>query len=1175
MTNRGRKRKQIESPARASVNGLQDKQSRVLKELLHRKGGLRHGLARVRAQASPQQVRSFVHDLIRAPVYLENLAVGAFPRSFRAMKPGPTLQQVGVATELAWSASVLLAFAPQIRDFLCLEERFYDLYLAGDHKGCMELLNFVEAKFGYSLWFFRSKLAVLQALGGLEAQNAFLEELFRDREGSNIVTSIVYFFSLRVEENVSAEKYREMIDRTLSRPLITSKATQYYRFYLTPEDEIDPESIPNILSADENSPILDRYLTFISSCQTLLASEATPGEIVTQMACDLANLAGQIPDRRLRSLHYASVGSGGIALIDERATDTMRMLDLYTSGNYPEARLLCETILQQHAGRVDLYELYVKSCARSGYRLIPQEPLSPFFRTVFCMTSLYTKEAAVDEAAAILLKIAASDVCRSLSQVIRSFIDRKHVYESAAELSTADILCTLNSPRWNPWHHRTFQRLRPGADLLAIARQAFPHSITLRLQNAIDRPVAEAAAEIDSADMPRERKMMYTALVLSKVGDLESAADLLSQCVNSDLDPGRFQAMKQLFLCQFRLGNFNQLLDLIVDAYFANKQSFSIFSLPQLLDHIEQHALDSCYDNVSLSIVYDIYSKHISLNKEGEKADAYEEFLLSRGVNRPSDLRGIGTDLSSEKLVYFLQQICVPRVMDQSLYMDNTRDVENERIAVCQLLSELDWSNQPVYAEEIRDLTRRRVVRDRLRQVEQSKIYVDVASVKKKAEKSLRESFGRYLNLLSNPEFDTQAHEIFKKIRDIIGEASVGIQVMDFPSNQRDQLFEGMIYDLFAMLVSNREHGLETYLSTRIRHGTLSGQLRSPLEVQHLVTQKDGTTGIYIENKYWPARLHVVNQSVLHLLSSRLDNFSKEMDDLIGMLTRDWIQVRSEERPNGLFDFRIGNYNTYILQSEMNIDTTYEHFVDGVIAFFWSRVEHTLENIREKIGTDFRASVTAAFDRLQNDIEQILADERTGEITDAITAARTAIQVTIDNVVRWFQLAKASERPDYTLDIAIDAAVQSINSCYRSSQISPDLKIAVPRAFRGGTLDSVIDILFILFENMVKHCGSTVGSPKSSVTASLDRDTLRLTLTNEVAPVSDVEAENERLTRKKASYGAEAAGQLVAREGGSGYPKILKIATHDLNCRPEIRFRFMNKSAFEVVLDLSTEGLFL
>jgi len=45
------------------------------------------------------------------------------------------------------------------------------------------------------------------------------------------------------------------------------------------------------------------------------------------------------------------------------------------------------------------------------------------------------------------------------------------------------------------------------------------------------------------------------------------------------------------------------------------------------------------------------------------------------------------------------------------------------------------------------------------------------------------------------------------------------------------------------------EHGLDAYLSLRIRHGTLSGHLRGPVEREHLVIRRDAA-GRYRPSDY-------------------------------------------------------------------------------------------------------------------------------------------------------------------------------------------------------------------------------------------------------------------------------------------------------------------------------------
>jgi hypothetical protein len=55
--------------------------------------------------------------------------------------------------------------------------------------------------------------------------------------------------------------------------------------------------------------------------------------------------------------------------------------------------------------------------------------------------------------------------------------------------------------------------------------------------------------------------------------------------------------------------------------------------------------------------------------------------------------------------------------------------------------------------------------------------------------------------------------------------------------------------------VSNNEFGLDAYLSTRIRHGTLPNHIRSVFEIYNLVTAQ--TDGNYANNDFWQERLNL------------------------------------------------------------------------------------------------------------------------------------------------------------------------------------------------------------------------------------------------------------------------------------------------------------------------------
>jgi len=63
------------------------------------------------------------------------------------------------------------------------------------------------------------------------------------------------------------------------------------------------------------------------------------------------------------------------------------------------------------------------------------------------------------------------------------------------------------------------------------------------------------------------------------------------------------------------------------------------------------------------------------------------------------------------------------------------------------------------------------------------------------------------------------------------------------------ELFEQLFMIIRDQFLFNPKYGLDIYLSTRIRHGTLVNRLRNHFEDNHLVTNKSNER--YLPNVYW------------------------------------------------------------------------------------------------------------------------------------------------------------------------------------------------------------------------------------------------------------------------------------------------------------------------------------
>src|SRR5690606_31520186 len=88
-------------------------------------------------------------------------------------------------------------------------------------------------------------------------------------------------------------------------------------------------------------------------------------------------------------------------------------------------------------------------------------------------------------------------------------------------------------------------------------------------------------------------------------------------------------------------------------------------------------------------------------------------------------------------------------VFDSSYLFENQDELDNERIDICSLLTKVDRDNFEEYMNEISEINRNILIRKGIKQIDESKIYVDVKGIQKSLEKDIRESFDRSMNLLN------------------------------------------------------------------------------------------------------------------------------------------------------------------------------------------------------------------------------------------------------------------------------------------------------------------------------------------------------------------------------------------------------------------------------------------
>ncbi|MBY8825182.1 hypothetical protein [Sphingomonas colocasiae] len=1113
------------------------------------------------ADASPEAV---FDELASNQIFRAAIAPSLTPKTLAQVRGSSRLKPQGFVKDLIWTSYVAAAFPDQIVRFCEYERVFDDAYILGNNKKCLQTLDELERNLGLSLWLISRRISILQRSGSNESGD-YIDTLV-EGAGSTLESWLIYMMGHRADPNVTPPAYLQAATRSLNASNMPESVRTYAQYHVLnmPPRTVDHASA--ILAVSESGTLVDRYIALLDALQLTACLKGENAEHRIAAAQAVAVLAPHIRDDRLQMLADILTGAS-TRLLGRLETGAA---DAYTLGDYSAAVDACVKIVRTEPSRTAMFGLVARSTLRVSER--PALPATIDQIIDWMATAHVFRE---DEGIAVtgLLREALIGAHRGLSMSIRALFAGRVIDPSDTNLDAQ--LEALNSPKLTPLQLRVV----PVDDSHALLDEAvgiFPGSAALLLQREV---LSFGRRELDptlAMRLPHERASLYSARALVRMSRYEEAIACLQPFDDHPVAMIAIDAVRELFNAFASSGNIHDALRTVARAYRRNPLLHEIFPLEPLLDTVENQTEGPPFDQLPLSICYHVYNRYNQDKRISAQADAAEEFALSRGADLPSKIvhAEVGEDL--DLFTTYLSEVCSPPVLDKFITIEDVNDAEQERLEICRILAERDATARQRYQEEIQEITRRRVVRDRFNQVERTKIYVDTEGVKRQAETNLRDNFHRYTTALSDESHSTERLERFRQVQRLVSEIHVdGVQIHfpDLPGSERDILFERLVHDAMRLLISSQEYGLEAYLSTRVRHGTMGNQLRSAFEMNSLITQRDGD--IYQADTFWVQALelwHMPDQS--QWLSERLSRFSEEVDSAIAELVRKRVQVRSEETPDGLFVFHQTNFDTFQIQTDIRSETNFDEFMDKVIDRFWKVLDTSLVTVRNYIEGDFLDTIQSITDNFQRDITAEFIRYNFSLLNDAIAKARTAVAVNIANVAGWFTLALDMERPDYEFGIAVEVARESIRVCHPSLDIKVERSDDVSFECRGRSLESLVYILFTALDNAVEHCGYADVAPDLLLETKLEGGWLECTLINTCAPIDCVETENTKLAaRRERLENIVTVQDLATTEGGSGYAKIIRILRHDLLAKHSLEFGYRSDTKYAVTIGIDAKAI--
>lgn len=1048
----------------------------------------------------------------------------------------------GLPFELAWAAKLLMSQVTSIREFRSLAEHLEASTLSGHWAEAESTLDSIEQSYGQSIWAVEARVAITQAHRGLDAQKRYLTSIRKKHSPNSLPAYLGRLYSIRNEPTTTLNSFLSDAEERIQRIPLNATLRSYLRFKVIWNSSFSQRELAGVLSIAQGLSVYDLFETFINVAQYALVYCSSPSlnEALCQVIGPLANETG---DFRLRKIAMLLGISDGGALKHRPYAGA----DFAMSNPGRSALARCVRELRQFP-----FAFRTALLAASNASVHPSSLFHG--RSVWgqAIRRLATLFQFGDDYAGGL-----SDLERylrnfSFSPVLRAyyFATRSMLADDPEVRNRYEFLVALNNRYLDieelplyPAHLAASIRPPSGAGAPPLVWQA----VTAQ-QSASSLPKAIAT-----------RYAIYLQAVLANKHSLvEPLAKLDRSCATVESRALTVLVRRLFLITLFENLQTDAGLEAAIDAYFRLGVPTALLPLGRDFAALRWKQLKPYGELLELSIALQIAWRATGSDLVASNLrSAYAEFLTAHGLSSPTEMVSLGK-WPVPLVIYFLRYVAVSDVIDMSAPVDSSRASREVRRDVCSALIQLDPDSKAEYEAETFVITRELAVQDGMRVLDSSRVHVDTGAITSWAVREWEPTFARYRALVD------AGIGISEKLEDILRELGnktiTAKRFLILPDSDADLILADLISGLRQRFLYDPNHGLDSYLSRRVRHHSMAGYLRGAVENQQLVTTKHHSDRRYLRNEIWPSKIARISDSENGELQRALGRFCEEFDGIVANLKTDLLRIKSDTHPRGIFAITITPAMFHITRSVAQLSLTVDAFCSVCYPIFWAALTPALEQARSALKVDTYNAISSAFHRLKAALRKIFSDpDRYAALSVAIQGASEDINRKIASISEWFHRSESSQSSqEYPLEQALDICVQS--AMYSYKPFVPVLSISVEpnQVISAVTLVELSDLILTMLGNVRQH-SKTSKPPRVSITLNgLGDGGLSLRMESDVNRGACDDSAVARVEAIRAEIQRGTYIEQVRNEGNSGLIKIASLAMSHEEGKWDFGFDFGN-----------------
>lgn len=1066
---------------------------------------------------------------------------------------------------LYWCLGIISYYKNTIIEILNYERDIANLILKSKYNESLELINFVDSNYGVSTWSLSIRGCIYYLAKDEIARIKYFEELSSKCNQNKHFSSISWFLLNRFQEGSVTFSSQNSLKKQLERN-IEGEDLHYLLYKLVPFDIQTDYKFEYILNREKEGSIIDIYKCIIDFLtHSYIADNKLYCETSQMLISELKHILDVEELNGLFDLY-------GLTTEWSFNDREILMYDLYTEGKYDEFLQLYDTDKLN-------YKFMFLECAcnsRVYCNKLNKEVDESLFESI--SDSVYhviQKENKYSDSLQFLNILTHSLQSISWFKELRYFIIKESIrldddlYEKIDSITIALSKCNLVT-RW--------------VILSEVSKKLFLNEYMKLYSNS----TANYLTEIDKINYESHLGLPYSKVDKTRFYKCLAYRDIRSGNFN---DAIIYLEKLQFEFTESNSKNEYNVVRLLVDAYLLKGKyinAISQFAKEMLKNHNYIHKFNTkmicnaattlINDNSSIlvPIAISYHARFIDSNYDSNLTYSFERFLFNNRINNPFDIVKHNDLFTNEELFYFLQNVCTPEVMKLYDYFDSTKSIEECRIEICKYLVENNYLKEK-NIEEIKDRTKKLVLRNALKQVENSRIFSDATAITNDESNKFKGLFDQFLKLRKNDFSNSEDEQYFEKLYDVVGDVTGAkhahtLYILEINMNEKNMLFYKLIKLIRDEFVFG-EKGINNSISYRIRHGHLPTTIRKCVNEEKLITSKISGSKNYKNNEYWLNKWIELDEEKKKSINNILAEFSNEFDRIVYQLNNEWVQISTfdqefasisrESKPNAVFKYALTYYEAYSLQRLIEDTSDYYEFTKHIINWLWSRTDDNLQKMRDKIDEDLRMQVINSFEIVQSRLREVINNkELMMDFNSSIARAKTQLNYNLELVKTWFTPSEKNLIDKFEIDIPVRIAESSLGIVVNYSH-------HLFLQFNGEKLSYFVDILYIIFENAISKSNLAKDDLKISLDIFKNNDETIIKCINNCSELFNLEDANDKLNYYRLNFDKDDILLSSSQdEGGTGLFKICKLLNRDLCLDYNLKVSYLNLSEFQIILEL-------